>query len=178
MDFGGGLQVPLDKNAFATLWEGPDRWMTFGLGTGRLYGMAMKRADAAAELTMQLMLLTRVFDPKRLVKVPGNGWRSRTGELRDLVLGELPLPGTPVRPFGSRFQEGNPLFAPQPGPNTMPRGGLSPDSSYRPDPSEYEGAFAVTGYAVKKADVSLEDVRARARLAAEGPAQGRGEGRG
>ena len=32
LDFGGGLVVPMDKRIFGVLWEGRDRWITYGRG--------------------------------------------------------------------------------------------------------------------------------------------------
>jgi hypothetical protein len=153
LDFGDGLRVPLDKEAFATLWEDSGRWMTFGLGLGRAESDSNAKADKAASLTMQIMLLTLANAPERLERVDGGGWRSRSGKISDLVMGDVPLPGRPVRPANGSYMD-NRLFG---GP------GLTPDSAA--DIQSYQRFVAATAYVVKKADLSLDDVRAVGRLA-------------
>jgi len=157
MDFGDGLQVPLDKEAFATLWEDSGRWITFGLGLGRAESDSNAKADKAASLTMQIMLLTLAYAPERLERVDGRGWRARTGKIRDLVMGEVPLPGRPVRPAGGAYTD-NRLFA---GPSTNSPANLAADLQ------SYQRFVAATAYVVKKADLSLDDVRTLGRLAEE-----------
>ncbi|CAN7143956.1 hypothetical protein [Caulobacter sp. LjRoot300] len=157
LDFGDGLRVPLDKEAFATLWEDSGRWMTFGLGLGRAESESNAKADKAASLTMQIMLLTLANAPERLEQVDGRGWRSRSGKLSDLVMGEVPLPGQPVRPAnGSYLDKG--LF-----------GGSGPSitADNTADLQYSQRYVAATAYVVKKADLSLDDVRALGRLAEE-----------
>ncbi|MDR7115919.1 hypothetical protein [Caulobacter sp. BE254] len=155
LDFGDGLRVPLDKEAFATLWEDSGRWMTFGLGLGRAESESNAKADKAASLTMQIMLLTLANAPERLEQVDGRGWRSRSGKISDLVMGEVPLPGQPVRPAnGSYLDKG--LF-----------GGSGPSitADNTADLQYSQRYVAATAYVVKKADLSLDDVRALGRLA-------------
>lgn len=155
MDFGDGLRVPLDKEAFATLWEDSGRWMTFGLGLGRAESESNAKADKAASLTMQIMLLTLVYAPERLERVDGHGWRARSGKLGDLVMGEVPLPGQPVRPAGGVYLDRG-VF-----------GGLgtSITADNAADIQSYQRYVAATAYVVKKADLSLDEVRALGRLA-------------
>ena len=98
VDFGHGLLVPLSAGAFHTLWEGDDRWMTFGHGFGYDEVSAMDQAAGAAAGTMKLYLLTEVFAPERLVRVDGGGWVLKSGKTSDLVAGDIELPGRPVMP--------------------------------------------------------------------------------
>jgi hypothetical protein len=155
MDFGDGLRVPLDRSAFVTLWEDSGRWITFGLGLGRIEGESNAKADKAASLTMQIMLLTLANAPERLERVDGGGWRPRSGKLHDLVMGEVPLPGQPVRPAGGSFV------------NTDLFSGLG--GGVPADIQTYQRFIAATAYVVKKADLSLDDVRVLGRLADEKP---------
>jgi hypothetical protein len=157
MDFGDGLQVPLDKDAFVTLWEDSGRWITFGLGLGRAESDSNAKADKAASLTMQIMLLTLANAPERLQRVDGGGWRPRSGKLRDLVMGDVPLPGRPVRPAGGVYTD-NRLFA---GPSA------SDPANIASDIQAYQRFVAATAYVVKKADLSLADVRTLGRVAEE-----------
>jgi hypothetical protein len=159
LDFGDGLQVPLDKEAFATLWEDSGRWITFGLGLGRAESDSNAKADKAASLTMQIMLLTLVHAPERLERVDGGGWRPRSGKLGDLVMGEVSLPGQPVRPAGGSYLDKG-VF-----------GGSGPaiTADNTADLQYAQRYVAATAYVVKKADLSLDDVRALGRLAGDKP---------
>jgi len=159
LDFGDGLRVPLDRNAFVTLWEDSGRWMTFGLGLGRMESESNAKADKAASLTMQIMLLTLVYAPERLEQVDGRGWRPRGGKLSDLVMGEVPLPGQPVRPAGGSYFD-NRLFA---GPSAGFPGDIASDIQ------AHQRFVAATAYVVKKADLSLDDVRTLGRLTEDKP---------
>jgi hypothetical protein len=157
LDFGDGLRVPLDKEAFATLWEDSGRWMTFGLGLGRAESESNAKADKAASLTMQIMLLTLANAPERLEQVDGHGWRSRSGKISDLVMGEVSLPGQPVRPANGTYLDKG-LF-----------GGSGPaiTADNTADLQYSQRYVAATAYVVKKADLSLDDVRLLGRLAEE-----------
>jgi len=157
MDFGDGLRVPLDKEAFATLWEDSGRWITFGLGLGRGENDSNAKADKAASLTMQIMLLTLAYAPERLERVDGGGWRARGGKLQDLVMGEVPLPGQPVRPANGVYVDKR-LFT---GPNPNSPADIAADVQAN------QRFVAATAYVVKKADLSLDDVRAQGRVAEE-----------
>ncbi|HWU15454.1 MAG TPA: hypothetical protein VN157_15760 [Caulobacter sp.] len=157
MDFGDGLQVPLDKEAFATLWEDSGRWITFGLGLGRAESDSNAKADKAASLTMQIMLLTLAYAPERLERVAGGGWRARSGKLQDLVMGEVSLPGRPVRPAGGVYMD-NRLFT---GPSANAPADIAADAQ------TYQRFVAATAYVVKKADLSLDEVRTLGRVADE-----------
>ncbi|PLR06978.1 hypothetical protein CFHF_24000 [Caulobacter flavus] len=144
LDFGGGLLIPMNASIFRTLWEGEDRWVTYGRAVSRLEVKAMQQAEIAASGTMKLMLLTQAFAPERLVRFETCGWRNRTNDANDLVLGEIALPGKPVMPTTDRVTgsvtDGD-------------TGGVGED-----------GWHAVTGYMVMKKDVTLADVKARAQL--------------
>lgn len=144
LDFGGGLVIPMNASIFRTLWEGEDRWVTYGRAVSRLEVKAMQQAEIAAIGTMKLMLLTQAFAPERLVRFETCGWRNRTSDANDLVLGDIPLPGKPVMPTTDRVTgsvtDGD-------------TGGVGED-----------GWHAVTGYMVMKKDITLADVKARAQL--------------
>jgi hypothetical protein len=155
LDFGDGLRVPLDKEAFATLWEDSGRWITFGLGLGRMESDSNAKADKAASLTMQIMLLTLANAPERLERVDGGGWRSRSGKISDLVMGDVPLPGRPVRPAGGTYMDDR----------LLGRLGAGGDADIPSDIQTYQRFVAATAYVVKKADLSLDDVRAVGRVA-------------
>ena len=93
--------------------------------------------------------------PERLEQVDGHGWRSRSGKISDLVMGEVSLPGQPVRPANGIYLDKG-IF-----------GGLgtSITADNTADIQSYQRYVAATAYVVKKADLSLEDVRALGRLA-------------
>lgn len=98
VDFGHGLLVPMSADAFHTLWEGDDRWLAFGHGFASFGSGAMVQAVDSAEGTMKLYLLTLAFAPERLMRVDGGGWRLRSGDVDDLLRGDVDLPGHPVKP--------------------------------------------------------------------------------
>ena len=98
VDFGHGLLVPMSKDAFHALWEGDDRWITYGHGFGTFTAAAMRQAEEAALGTMKLYLLTLTFAPDRLSRVDGGGWVLKSGNVADLVKGEVQLPGRPLMP--------------------------------------------------------------------------------
>ncbi|PXA73372.1 hypothetical protein DMC25_26260 [Caulobacter sp. D4A] len=144
LDFGGGLLIPMNASIFKTLWEGEDRWVTYGRSVARQETRAMQQAEVAATGTMKLMLLTQAFAPERLVRFETCGWRGRTGDAKDLVLGEIALPGRPVMPTTDRVNGAA---------TGAETDGLGEDAWH-----------AVTGYMVMKKDVTLADVKARAQL--------------
>ncbi|PLR26678.1 hypothetical protein SGCZBJ_10130 [Caulobacter zeae] len=144
LDFGGGLVIPMNASIFRTLWEGEDRWVTYGRAVSRLEVKAMQQAEIAATGTMKLMLLTQAFAPERLVRFESCGWRNRTNDAKDLVLGEVALPGKPVMPTTDRIT------------GSVTDGDTGGGGE--------DGWHAVTGYMVMKKDVTLAEVRARAQL--------------
>ncbi|MBI1683737.1 hypothetical protein [Caulobacter hibisci] len=144
LDFGGGLVIPMNASIFKTLWEGEDRWVTYGRSVARIEARAMLQAETAATGTMKLMLLTQAFAPERLVRFETCGWRGRTNDAKDLVLGEIALPGRPVMPTTDRVNGGA--------------------TGAETDGQGEDAWHAVTGYMVMKKDVTLADVKARAQL--------------
>jgi hypothetical protein len=146
VDFGHGLLVPMSKDAFHTLWEGDDRWITYGHGFGPRAISAMAGAEEAAIGTMTLYLLTLAFAPDRLMRVDGGGWRLKSGNVVDLVKGEIRLPGRPVMPTTDHVS-----------------GGQMGDADTFA--SDEEATHATTGYLVWKRDATLDYVRQNAILA-------------
>jgi hypothetical protein len=171
LDYGEGVEVPCDKGAFLTLWEGSTFWLTFGAGISsqkaRAKGLAVQHAIGA----MRYLLLTLAFAPDRLKKVKGNGWRQKVQTPASYVIGKLDLPGHPSMAmtdafmgFGSADQHnlagvsGGGGFG---GPGSMP-------GAYDVGP-EFNSAMmlskvnAFSSYVVKKKELSLDDVRERAK---------------
>ena len=158
VDFGHGLLVPMNNDAFHTLWEGDDRWISYGHGFGSNKAKAMGQAEEAAVGTMKLYLLTLAFAPDRLVRVDGGGWRLKSGNLNDLVKGQITLPGRPVMPTTDTVSG-----------VMSSRGGAGGGG----DMADYSGAsgqeptHATTGWLIWKKEVSLDDVRRNAVLLGE-----------
>jgi hypothetical protein len=157
VDFGHGLLVPMSNDAFHTLWEGDDRWISYGHGFGHNAAAAMGQAEEAAVGTMKLYLLTLAFAPDRLVRIDGGGWRLKSGKVADLVKGDLKLPGRPVMPttdamtgmVGGRHANAGSSAS-------------TPDADAGPSASAASGeetVHATTGWLLWKHEVSLDDVR-------------------
>ena len=165
VDFGHGLLVPMSKDAFHTLWEGDDRWITYGHGFGHNKAGAMGQAEEAAIGTMKLYLLTLAFAPDKLVKVDGGGWRLKSNNTGDLVKGEIALPGRPVMPTTDTVMGvlDNGSHASSAGANTPSTvdsgGGISYSNA-----SGEETTHATTGWLIWKREFSLDDVRHKAVL--------------
>lgn len=157
VDFGHGLLVPMSNDAFHTLWEGDDRWITYGHGFGARKVSAMSQAEEAAIGTMKLYLLTLAFKPDRLMRVDGGGWRLKSGNTADLVKGDIALPGRPVMPttdavsgmMSSRGSSGASSLSDT-------GGGMSSSGE--------ETTHASTGWLIWKKEISLETVRRTAVL--------------
>jgi hypothetical protein len=146
LDFGKGLLIPMNGSIFKTLWEGEDRWITYAHALATQQVRAMGSAEDAAVGTMKFMLLTLAFAPDRLERFEGSGWKLRSGNIDDLVRGEIALPGRPVHPAVDEVGD--------------PAGGATPEGE-----SMGASAFhAITGYMVMKKDASLEYVKQKARL--------------
>lgn len=150
VDLGHGLLVPMNKEAFHALWEGDDRWITYGHGMGSSEASAMGRAEEAALGTMKLYLITLAFAPDRLMRVDGGGWVLKSGNTDDLVKGDVPLPGRPLMPtvdhmFGYMQNE--------------TAGGSAGDSGH-----DEGSSHATTGWLLWKEEVNLDYVRAKAQL--------------
>jgi hypothetical protein len=162
VDFGHGLLVPMSTEAFHTLWEGDDRWITYGHGFGHDAGTAMEQAEESAIATMKLYILTLAFTPERLVRVDGGGWRLKSGNIADLVKGDIKLPGRPVMPTTDRYNS----FLKGTGGSSS----ADADSSAAgmPSASGEESTHATTGWLIWKSDVTLDYVRDHARILAPG----------
>jgi hypothetical protein len=162
LDFGGGLKIPCAKSAFLVLWEGESFWLTLGAGRSsyaqRANGMAVLYAIAA----MKLLLMTLAFAPERLKQEDG-GWRLKEQAIKNYVLGDVELPGKPYWPvsdaglgFGDMDMQG--MTAPGP----LGQGGGTQSLWNQPLSDARVDAF--TTYIVQKKDLSLDDVRIRAKL--------------
>ncbi|WP_297515951.1 hypothetical protein [uncultured Caulobacter sp.] len=146
LDFGKGLVIPMNNAIFKALWEGEDRWVTYGHAISDQRMLAMGHAEDAALGTMKFMLLTLAFAPERLERFESCGWKLKSGNLDDLVRGEIALPGHPVLPAVDEVGD--------------PAGGATPDGEST-GPSGYH---AVTGYMVMKKDAPLDYVKQKARF--------------
>jgi len=162
VDFGHGLLVPMSKDAFHALWEGDDRWIAYGHGFGRRAASAMGQAEEAAIGTMKLYLLTLAFRPERLERIDGGGWRLKSGKTADLVLGDIALPGRPVMPA---VDEVTGIDGYAPGQSSVPPTSDS-DAPSAVATNNEQPCHASTGWLVWKRDVTLDDVRRRAKLLA------------
>jgi hypothetical protein len=172
LDYGEGVKVPAGKGAFLTLWEGQTFWLTFGFGSAAVAERAKGEAVHHAIGAMKYLLLTLAFAPDRLQKVEGGGWRQKVEDPSSYVLGELELPGHPGLPLTDAFMGfGNAdanLYLPGDsgagiGPNSgMPGSGSGITGMNRSAMLTKLNAFCT--YIVKKKDLSLADVRARAKL--------------
>lgn len=145
VDFGHGLLIPMSRDAFQCLWEGDDRWITYGHGFGGSEGAAMGQAEDAAVATMKFYLLTLAFAPDRLERVDGGGWRLKSGNAQDLVRGDITLPGRPVMPTVDHM-------------NSYMQGETGDEGR------SVEASHATTGWLVWKKDVILTSVRKNARV--------------
>ena len=152
LDFGGGLVVPMDRRIFGALWEGQDRWITYGRGVAGNRLRAMATAQDAAATSMKTLMLTLAFSPERMEKTEGSGWRPISKDPRDLVYGDLKLPGKPLLPVTEGFGAGG-MAAVDP-------------ATGEEDPTGATNDFvhALTGFMVMKAEVDLDWVRDNARL--------------
>ena len=159
LDFGGGLVVSMDRRIFGVLWEGRDRWITYGRGVAGNRLRAMAEAQEAAAVSMKTLMLTLAFKPERMEKVEGSGWRPISKDVADLVYGELKLPGKPLLPVTEGFGAGG-MAAVDP-------------ATGEEDPTGAANDFvhALTGFMVMKTEVDLDYVRETARLT-ELPAAG------
>ncbi len=175
LDFNDGVKVPCTKAAFLTLWEGPGYWLTFGFGTAGIADFAQSRAVLHAEGAMRYLLLTLAFAPDRLELVEGHGWRQKVEKPENYVMGDLALPGRPSRALSDIFLgRGNvdtSHFWGQTGFGgmvaTVPTGpGGGPDiSSAGVVPSmTMLSVNAFCCYVVRKKELSLADVRQRAKI--------------
>lgn len=160
LDFGDGLQIPCNKSAFLTLWEGKTFWLTFGAGRSSYSQQAQGQAVNYAKGAMTLLIMTLAFAPDRMVKANG-GWRMKPGLERGWVRGDIKLPGLPYWPitdavFGG-FGDMDSTIAGEPSDHNFGGLGISPGSTINK-------VDAFTTYIVLKRDLSLRDVRAQAEV--------------
>jgi hypothetical protein len=174
LDFGEGVKVPCSKDAFLTLWEGSSYWITFGYGSAALTEISQRRAAVRARGAMRYLLLTLAFAPDRLVQNEGHGWRQKVEKPENYVVGELELPGRPSRalddvflgrgsveasPFWGLPDAGGMTYAAPTGPGSSP---LVTSAQLPTMSAATINAFCC--YIVMKKDLSLADVRTRAKV--------------
>ncbi len=148
LDFGGGLIIPMNSSIFRTLWEGEDRWITYGRALSTQKARAMGQSERAAIGSMKLMLLTLVFAPDRLERFETCGWKLKSGNTADLIKGDVALPGRPVMPTVDEVASTV---------GQVPEGGAVGDPAFR----------AITGYMVMKKDAPLTYIKEKAQLLSE-----------
>jgi len=152
LDFGDGVRVPCNKEAFLTLWEGKTYWLAFGAGQASLRFAANGQAVDHAKASMTALLLTRAFAADRLEQVEGSGWRLKSGNIRDFVRGDLALPGNPFWPVNdakSAFGSGMVAVIKGVGATMEPT---------------WTKVDAFAAYVILKKDLSLDDVRKYAQV--------------
>lgn len=149
LDFGGGLLIPMNASIFKALWEGEDRWITYGRAQSGQQVRAMGQAETAAVGKMKLMLLTLAFAPDGLERFENCGWKLRSENTSDLVRGDIALPGRPVMPTVDEVNN--------------PAGGATPEGA-----SFGASAYhAITGYMVMKKNAPLTYIKQKAQLLLE-----------
>ena len=165
LDFGDGVRVPCNKDAFLTLWEGPAYWLTFGAGRSHYSAQAQGQAVKYAKAAMKLLLMTLAFAPSRLARVEGGGWRLRTRDIKDFVKGDVALPGNPFWPNTDAFMGFGASDAPGIGSldfGALSSSGVAGGTDVLTGSSLYVDAFSA--YVVFKRDVSLDVVRKTAQV--------------
>jgi hypothetical protein len=171
LDFGDGLKVPMSKAAFKTLWEDKDFWLTYGMGISNYTAKATGFATFAAIGTMKLLLLTLAFAPDRLEHVDGCGWKLKSQNPKDYVLGDISIPGQPFRPVtdanSSNATVGQ-IFSYSQGSmmsGNIPGAAAGAGNQMGLDVTGGDAkVHAMTGYIVWKKDVTLDYVRMHAHL--------------
>ena len=161
LDFGDGVRVPCNKDAFLTLWEGPKYWLTLGAGRSHYSYQAQGQAVKYASGAMKLLLMTSAFAPDRLEHIDGGGWRLKTRDIKDFVHGDLVLPGNPFWPGTDAFMGFGTSDAPALGSlafDTPGASGFDITGSWL-----YVDAFSA--YVVFKRDVTLDWVRSHTQIA-------------
>ncbi len=165
LDFGEGVRVPCNKEAFLTLWEGKKYWLTFGAGRSHYSLQAQGLAVNYAKAAMKLLLMTLAFAPDRLKHVDGSGWRLKTGNIKDFVKGDIKLPGAPFWPNNDAFMGFGSSDAPAIGSlgfGTLSSSGVSGGQDILTGGWIYVDAFSA--YVVFKKDVTLDYVRSHAQV--------------
>jgi hypothetical protein len=163
LDFGDGVRVPCNKEAFLTLWEGKTYWLTFGAGRAHYSEQAQGQSVKYASAAMKLLLMTLALAPDRLEHVDGGGWRLKTRNIKDFVRGVVDLPGNPFWPTTDANMSFGTTDAPALGSLDFGTLGSMGASGYDITGSwNYVDAFAA--YVVFKKDVTLDYVRARTQI--------------
>jgi len=165
LDFGDGVRVPCNKQAFLSLWEGKTYWLTFGAGRAHDHYQAQGQAVKYAKAAMKLLLMTMAFTPERLDQIDGGGWRLKSDDIKSFVKGDIDLPGEPFWPNTDAFMGFGASDAPALG--SLGFGGLSP-SGVGGGQDILTGSWlyvdAFSAYVVFKKDVSLQYVRSHAQV--------------
>ena len=123
---------------------------------------------------MKLSLITLAFTPEKLEHLDGCGWRLKSGDPKDYLVGDLVLPGEPFEPLvdngsNSGYANLNTLQA------NLSQSDLSGYGISQSTPgtgsTQYLGTggtaarvFAFTNYMVMKKDVDLDYIRRNAHL--------------
>ncbi len=178
LDFHDGLRIPMGRGAFKTLWEDTRFWLAYGVGNAPTPAAAKQAAVKNAIGVMKLSLITLAFSPERLEHVDGCGWRLRSDDPKDYVVGLLDLPGEPFEPLvddGSKsgYANLNTLQAnlSQSGQVGYGIGQSSPGmggeggTQYLGTGGALARVFAFTNYLVTKQDADLDYVRRNTLLA-------------
>jgi len=165
LDFGDGVRVPCNKDAFLTLWEGPKYWLTLGAGRSHYANQAQGQSVKYAKAAMKLLLMTLAFAPGRHEHVDGSGWRLKSRDIQDFVKGDVDLPGNPFWPGTDAFMGFGSADAPALGSlgfGALSSSGIAGGQDLLTGSSIYVDAFSA--YVVFIRDVTLDDVRARAHV--------------
>jgi len=173
LDYGDGMKIPANREAFFTLWEGSTFWLTFGFGIAADIEVAQNMAAKQAAGVMKFLLLTLAFAPNRLLDNGYHGWTIKDPKAHNLVIGELDLPQNPNKAVNDSFLGGgnieiSPFWnwgsggAPAPVGPTREGSSAMPAQSGPPGSMRQADRHAFTKYIVLKKDLSLDDVRKRA----------------
>lgn len=152
LDFGDGVRVPCNKDAFLTLWEGKSYWLSFGAGRSHYGLQAQGQAVNYARAAMKLLLMTLAFAPERMDHIDNCGWRLKSRNIRDFVKGDIDLPGNPFWPNNDAFMGFGASDAPA----------LSDFGLNLTGTDKHVDAFSA--YVVFKKDVTLDSVRTKAQI--------------
>jgi hypothetical protein len=166
LDFGDGVRVACNKDAFLTLWEGPKYWLTFGAGRSHYEVQAGGQSVKYAKAAMKLLLMTLAFGPDRLEKGDDGGWRLKSRNIKDFVHGDVDLPGNPFWPGSDAFMGFGSTDAPALG--SMDFGTVNAAGALTGGTDRLTGSWtyvdAFCAYVVFKRDVTLEWVRTHAQV--------------
>ncbi len=166
LDFGDGVRVPCNEEAFLTLWEGKTYWLTFGAGRAHYSEQAQGQSVKYASAAMKLLLMTLALTPNRLERVDGGGWRLKSRNIEDFVRGDVVLPGNPFWPNNDAFMGFGSSDAPALGSlgfGALGSSGVVGGSDLLTGSWIYVDAFSA--YVVFKRDVTLDWVRSHTQVA-------------